>query len=287
MRKGIGTFSYNSSFLNNSVQIIDGLRSDELQTATHLKDGLSDLNYEMETPYCQYHKVESRANFIVTLGEIRQQCALGLKPIIHIEAHGDNELGLSISDARELVSWTALCHSLRAINILTKNNTGVVMAACHGLYAIKPLTIHDPAPFYFLIGSEGEITAGELDSQMKKFYMSLFATSSLSVAMNEVDKRFQQFHAERFVCIALGRLLKSGCMGHGAKARVERYVTEAVKSGAPVNRESLRKIRKKAKKAVKPSRGLFERYARPFLHGRCNIYYGDFLAFLRGGLTRE
>lgn len=274
------SLSFDSNFLNNSVFILDGLKSSDYQTATHLNDELLDLALEGETPYCTKLVTRSRADLFSALVEIRELCREGVKPIIHIEAHGSPEVGIVLGDNEEPVTWHELGECFTEINKITKNNLGVVMAACYGLYAITPVEITKPAPFYFLIGSDHLVEGGVIDESMKKFYRVLFNSNSLTAAMKQVEDRFKQFHVERLVYVAVGKFIKQSATGKGRAERVEHYVSIRVEQGRVFNRETMRKARREAKaKAKNDSKSAFERAVRVFLHGRQTVTYEQLYEF--------
>jgi hypothetical protein len=74
------SLSFDSSFLNNSVFILDGLKSSDYQSATHLNDELLDLALEGVTPYCKRLVTRSRADLFSALVQIRDLCREGVKP---------------------------------------------------------------------------------------------------------------------------------------------------------------------------------------------------------------
>jgi hypothetical protein len=272
--------TFDSGFSNNAVFILDGLKSSELQTAKHLHDELLDLAYTTTTPYCSIFRIGTRAELFSVLEEIKKYCVEGIKPIIHIEAHGRKDSGIAVGDNQEVVSWIELSACLGKINKISKNNLGVIMAGCFGLYAISSIKITQPTPYYFLIGSDDEVKAGEIDEVMKRFYRVLFQSSSLRLSMEQIEERFKQFHAERFFCISFGRYIKRACLGKGRATRVENLVSGAIERGTPRNRENLRKLRKHAKQSIKPSKATFDRYAKIFMHGRYAITYEQLYAFV-------
>lgn len=271
---------FDSVFSNNTVFILDGLMSSDLQTARHLNEELKDLAYKTDTPYCSLIRIGSRSELFLILDQIRSQCDEGIKPIIHIEAHGDENEGIAVGDNQERVSWGELVAALGKINETTKNNLGVVMAGCFGLYAIRPISITKPSPFYFLIGSDTKISAGQIDEVMKNFYRDLFNSNSLQIAMKQVDEQFKQFHVEKMFCVSFGRYIKQQCMGQGRNNRVEKLLSELVVGGIPNNKESLINSRKALKRLIKPSKATFERFAKVFMHGRYAITYEQLYAFI-------
>lgn len=276
----MNALTFDSRFTNNAVYILDGLKSSELQTAQHLYEELGDLKYETETPYCSIIPIASRAELFSALDQIREFCVEGVRPIIHIEAHGGKSTGIVLGNNEEQVSWGELAIRLGKINEATTNNLGVVMAGCFGLYAIQPITITKPSPFYFLIGSDEKVLAGEIDDVMKKFYRVLFQSNSLQIAMKQVDERFKQFHVEKMFCVAFGRYIKQQCIGQGRRARVEKLLSELVENGMPRNRENLRNSRRTLKQLVRPSKAAFDKYAKLFMHGRYAITYEQLYAFV-------
>lgn len=141
--------TFDSSFSNNAVYILDGLASSELQTARRLDEELSDLKHETETPYCSILRTDSRSSFFSALGEIESLCIDSVRPIIHIECHGDMNTGITVGDQREKITWDELVDCLRDVNKASKNNLGIVMAGCFGLHAIRPIVITKLSPFYF------------------------------------------------------------------------------------------------------------------------------------------
>lgn len=273
--------NFDSGFANNAVVILDGLKSSDLQTARHLCEELGDLAYTTATPYCSMVRVGSRIELLSALEKIRNDCVEGVRPIIHIEAHG-NKLGIAVGDNQEEVGWSELGLSLGKINKVAENNLGIVMAGCYGLYAISPIRITQPSPYYFLIGSDNEVPAGVIDGVMKMFYRVLFQSNSLRSAMVQVSEQFKQYHVEEFFCKSFARYMKRACTGKGGAARVETLVSGAFERGTPRNRGNLRKLRKSAKQFIKPSKATFDKYAKVFMHGRYAITYEQLFAFVVG-----
>lgn len=272
-----------SRFLNNAIYILDGLNSSDMQTARRLYEELLDLRYSEDTPIIKYLTVYRRDDLFRALGEIYGECTIGCKPIIHIEAHGDKEDGILLRDPTSRVSWIELVNELRSINVATKNHTGLVLAACNGLYAIRPIKdLNSPTPFYFLIGSDGKVGANEIDEHMKIFYKKLIQSNSLTEAMIELEESFQLFLAEKYFLLTMARYFKNGCVGRGKRERVERLVTELRKDDSSINRYTLRAQRKFLKQAVRPSIALYNQYAQSFLLRSCNVSFVDVHNFIKG-----
>ena len=277
------TLSFISHFSNNALFIIDALGESDSQTAIHLNNTVRDATSESRPGYCHYVKVECASQFVDVLQRVNDKTKEGLRPILHIEAHGDMNLGMKIAASEEMISWAQLMPQLQEINKNSKNNLGVVMATCFGFYAIKPLRIEEPCPFYFLIGADEPVPVGYIDTEVSRFYLELIRSNSLDVAMEKIEDKFRQFHAEKFFYTTFGRYMSSACMGRGAQRRVERLLTMVVEGGAITNRASLRTLRKLAKALVRSSERAFDKYSSRFLHGRKSVTYEEFRQFVRGG----
>lgn len=273
--------SITSRFSNNALIIVDALRKSDLQTAIHLRDVVQDATSESHPGYCQYRRVTSGSEFHSFLDEINEGVKNGMRPILHIEAHGDKDLGIQISASGETIPWQTLLPKLQTINKNSKNNLGVVMAACYGLHAIRRLNFMEPSPFYFLVGSEEGVSAGYIDDSMKDFYLELNRTNSLDNAMRKVDKNFKQFHAEKFFYVMFGKYMKRHCMGAGGQRRVERLLTGLRERGVVTNGDTMRAFRRCAKSFVRNPKQAFHKYASVFLHGRISVRYAELEKFIR------
>lgn len=282
----ISDFRFASNFLNSHIFVVDGLPSGELQTGYKLYEDLRDLGYiEANTAVVEYRRVATSGEFLQVLAEIEDSAHLGCKPIVHIECHGDADEGLQIGDSQDMISWKLIEPLLRRINLASKCNLGVVMAACYGLYAITPLKIHRPTPFYFLIGPQSEVTAGALRQEMPAFYQTLFRTGNLDAALACVPS-CRPYHAERFLAVSFGKYLKRGCIGDGRLKRVETVLTELVWGGALRNRTQMRAARKVLKQRTKAEAHgpAFTRYAKTFLAGRnCSFTFEQLLLWIKAG----
>lgn len=274
--------SFSSSFSNNVLIIMDGLADGEYQTAAHLRDHVLDMSTD-RPGYCRYHRVGSADEILGLLDELPSQCANGLRPIIHIEAHGDKEKGLYLRQSGEFIPWGELLKRFLAINKASDNNLGVVMASCYGLLAIMTMKINQPVPFYFLIGTQTEIAAGDLEESMKGFYLEINRTGSLDEATKKLDSQFRQLHCEKFFYETFAKYMKRNCVGAGKRKRIEDVITAALNTGAVQNnRATLRALRKNAKVYFKSEESSFNKIADRFLHGRRSVEYTQFEQFVKG-----
>lgn len=96
----------------------------------------------------------------------------GMIPVLHLEAHG-NEDCLGLPDGHggsEVLTWDELTEPLQKLNLATRCNLVVVVAACIGFGGIKAFRRGPRAPAVALVGPNATITSGSLLSGMKEFY---------------------------------------------------------------------------------------------------------------------
>ena len=96
----------------------------------------------------------------------------GMVPALHLEAHG-GELGLEGPDGsggRELLSWDELTEPLQKLNLITRCNLIVVVAACTGFAGIKAFHRGPRAPAVALVGPDAPVMPSSLLSGTKEFY---------------------------------------------------------------------------------------------------------------------
>ncbi len=135
-------FRFTSRFANNAVIILDGSRSSDLRIGRAISETLRDLNdFAGHQRHIVTLRVESAAGLQAALHELAAQCQRGLRPILHVESHGEATRGLQVGDAREWISWQTLTPLFRAIDAASAGNLGVVMSACFGLHAVAPVKI--------------------------------------------------------------------------------------------------------------------------------------------------
>lgn len=278
----MAALEFQSGFRNNTIVILDGLKQSDMQTAARLHEELTDMGLAGNAPACTFYKIASYADLIATLNETIERCKHGLLPILHFEAHGEKDSGLELGDSGEVGRWAELHDYFQRINAITQNNLGVVMAACHGLHAMSLLRVSEPSPFYFLIGSEGKVAAGDIDDQMKRFYREMFTTKLFGDAAKLVDAKFKHFHVEEFFFKQFGRFVKREYVGKGRKARIELGVTEAANEAISLGQSpDYPALRTQFKASVRISRERFSRIALTFMHGRYSVTYEQFMKFVR------
>jgi hypothetical protein len=96
----------------------------------------------------------------------------GIIPVLHLEAHGD-EKGLWGPDGNggvQLFSWDELTEPLQRLNLETRCNLVVVIAACIGFAGINALVCGPRAPAIALVGPDSAIMDSDLLNGTKEIY---------------------------------------------------------------------------------------------------------------------
>lgn len=142
----------------NKVYIIQSLRIGDRLTGHELFDDI--IRWRTSNSLvAEIQNISNRIELIAYLKHIYDGIKSGLVPLIHFETHGYKE-GIQLSN-NELISWLDLVPYFRSINLSTKNNLFVSMAACKGGNIQFCVKITEPSPFRGFIGPMEDV--GEMD----------------------------------------------------------------------------------------------------------------------------
>lgn len=192
------------------IFIIQSLSPGQESTGTRLhEDLMSHRAFHQRTLTITLTKVADRSALISTLDTIHTDVmAHGIRPIVHIECHGDEE-GLEMADGSSC-SWLDLTPYLVSINTASRCNLLVTLAACFGGYLIKVIDVREHAPFLALIGPPESVQAGHLLSHYSNFYTKLLDRSQEAHALTTLTHEAGYFYvnAETYFRHAYGLHLK-------------------------------------------------------------------------------
>jgi len=272
----------NSSFSCNSVVWITSLPAAELGPSRRMTEDITACSSNLGFHFCMV-EVKNRSELLEVLNNINHQASgQGLRPILVLDAHGNREDGLVLSEPGEAMTWTALGALLRQINVSTLNNLCVIGAACFSLRAIAPAKLDQAAPFFVLLAPEHEVNVGFLEKNIPAFFDRLFTHGSLDDAYSRyLSEAFRYFHCEKMLFIVVARYIKAACIGKPLAKRRERLMTDVFMQGMANTQASRKAIRAKLKAGLKPNQALLDRYTRTFLVGRsCSFTMEQLLAFV-------
>lgn len=164
----------------NTIFLIDCLSADGLQTARRRHEGICDElmslpegGYQADTSRIVHLHCQIREDWDKGLNKVRDVCKRGLSPLLFIDGHGDERIGL-LMPSGESVSWEIYLRDLEAITYAARGELTVIAAFCY-LLAVKQKLKGKKGklPFAFYFGYTSEISAGILEKETKILYESL------------------------------------------------------------------------------------------------------------------
>ena len=156
----------------NAVHVLESLEGEE-RTGEYLVDEvLQPAKFEKQDLDVRYRRVRTGRELLrelATTAAMAEQT--GLRPVVHIEAHGGKD-GLLVASG-EHVPWPDLRDVLTRINASTGLHLLLVMAMCRGIYLSRILRPMDPAPAWGIIGPSKEPKPRDLSVAMQGLYRGL------------------------------------------------------------------------------------------------------------------
>lgn len=272
--------------MNNGLIIFDALPATDLQTGRRLYSDVTDYTSAIgRSGYCTRYQVTSVASLHAHLMVVLLECKSGiLKPILHFEGHGHPEKGMYISASDEYISWAELQRQVGQINKASRNNTGVVVAACHGFSMSAGLQINSPSPFNYLVAPDVEMSAGSFQDTMLSFYKAITSSGDLA-ALSGLSVEMQLVVSGEWFYSNLGTYL---IHHHTQKKRqeileevVSREMGKAPATNRAERRARLKHARKSAKSKLYDPNGFTRHFAKMFFHGDPPIAVTNFLGFIK------
>ena len=281
------SLTFDSICNNNGLIILDSLPTGDLQTGRRLYSNVVDHTLAIgRNGYCTRYQVNSALSLHAHLMSVLAECRAGiLKPILHFEGHGHPEKGLFIAGSNEYLSWAKLQDWIAQINHATRNNTAVVVAACHGFRLSDGLQFNNPCPFNFLVAPNEEMSAGSFEDTMSNFYKEVAGTGDLATALAQLPKDMQLLVAGEWFYSNLSSYLIHHHTHKSRQEMVEKSISNQMDREPHLNRAQRRfrvkEIRKRAKKHVHNPNGFSRNFANIFFHGAPPIEPDDFLAYVK------
>lgn len=168
----------------NQIIILSSLDKEEADTAGDLHKFIESERIENNLNFETLLKPFESANDLENiLSNIEENSRKGARPIIQIECHGDISEGLELTNGSTL-SWDRLEQLLLPINVSTRFNLLVGIAACFGGHFIGKMVPTNPCPCWAVVAPAKEVDPGQVISGFRKFYGTLLRTKSINEAQN-------------------------------------------------------------------------------------------------------
>jgi len=222
------TFYKSLSF--NKLIIIDCLSESDYQTARRLHENLCDKGYGDGVTLI---KIENLNDFQSIISDLKDsfnpEFDCQINPIIHIEAHGNQEF-MKFPD-KSTLSWQELANDLRIINILMGNQLVSFIGACHGYHFIhNNHTINKFTPVYFCIAPLEIISGEDIEVAALDFYVSLFSTGNLTSSAKLLNgSKFYNYNADYMFHRGFYEAMQKKHRGKAFKQRRDALISEAIR----------------------------------------------------------
>jgi hypothetical protein len=254
----------------DNIWIIQSLRPCDTNTGRLLYNTLLQLP-GVESEHILLETPASASEYLTTLSKIENHVvATGKRPLLHIEVHGDQG-GIQLS-SHEYLSWDSEHREIiKRINVASRNNTLVALAACYGDNLVSIVKPAERCPMWGCIGPVGEIWPGELVAGFTAFYRELLASSNLTPALLDLNqvaalhgRAFTFWPAEHFFLLAFREYLRRECTAEKMDERLDYIINELTLAGAvPSEGVSLR-MREEIMNRLRDRQTQFDRNKRRF-----------------------
>jgi hypothetical protein len=225
----------------NTIAIIQSIPQGELRTGARLREDLEILNVAHDHDLSiKLFDVDKKDEFVKTLKSLTDGAKQkGLLPVVHIESHGSSDQKGLVLASGDFVSWRELKPLLIELNIATRNNLLVFLAACNGAHLIEVVDLTDRSPCWGLAGPEQTTSSADLLKSFGEFYKVLLSSGSgdkAITAMNSVNDfnktKYIFMNAEAFFKKVYKSYMKNECNNSALQVRARRMRKLSLSFGA-------------------------------------------------------
>lgn len=194
----------------SNVWIVEWLPSDEPHTGRTLHDWMK----ERREGWSAHFSCASKNQVLAAIASAAEQARRSeMKPLLHLESHGgdDGLAGPGENGIMELLTWDELTEPLQQLNLATRCNLVVVVAACTGFAAVQALRRGPRAPAIALVGPDASVLPRNLLWGAKEFYRRLLDENPSLTDMAQSASREAgtvKFEIEPFAILAYDAMIE-------------------------------------------------------------------------------
>lgn len=161
----------------SKISILESLPHGDRRTGKLLLEDIETVNvFRNRGLKTEFLPAKNKPEFLAHLSQIQRDASLGDYPLLHIECHGStDQTGIVLAD-NSFVAWSELKPFLTAINVATRCNLFIILAACYGGHLGQIILPTDRAPCWGIIGPTHTVYPDELLSTFGAFYSELLAS---------------------------------------------------------------------------------------------------------------
>lgn len=175
-----------SGFRFNRVVIVQSLEPHETQTGEQMAGFIDEEMRSLNLPISvELIDCESYRDFLHLMRQLEADGERGMRPIVQVECHGDQNEGLEFANS-SMLPWAELSAALSRVNIATRFNLVAIVSACFGAYFSSHMTPVEPAPCYALISPSAEVNPYELRSGLQCFYREFLRSPDVGEAVRRL-----------------------------------------------------------------------------------------------------
>jgi hypothetical protein len=173
----------------DTIVIIQSIPPGENRTGTKIHEDLDILNVAYDRNLnLKFFEVHTKIEFFELLTAIKNEAQTrGNKPVLHIETHGSSDKKGLVLSSNDYVSWVELKPFLIDINVATRNNLLVFMAACNGAHLTEIVDLTDRSPCWGLAGPTKSVLPNNLLRSFYEFYKELLSSGSGGKAVRALN----------------------------------------------------------------------------------------------------
>lgn len=229
------------SMVFDSIVIIESLREEDRKTGTSLHRNLAPLASSRGVSLA-HHTVQTAEELIRVVEQVtRDVASKSSRPVLHIEVHGSED-AIRLASG-EVLAWEDLRSSLTALNVATRLNLLVVLAACSGAHLARVIHPTQRAPVWAVIGPTIKVFDGDLERQVLQFYRAFLKSLDGRVALEALNDaaqlgewKYTIMSAQYLFRQAFGRYVSKYCTPD-TSARRAKEIAERARGGLTTSPE--------------------------------------------------
>jgi hypothetical protein len=221
--------------------ILDSIPRGQAQTGLQLFQALEPLLRTLAHPVSVDRiEIPTRRSFEDALHNVMTNAISTVRiPLLHVECHGNDD-GIGFADG-DFIYWVELCEQLTRLNVTTRLNLFVSIAACLGAYLASQFVPTHRAPVSACLSITKTAYPDQIYRGFFAFYSTLLSTLDGNAALRELkrvnvaeDQSFYLAEAMDFFKLAYRGYLKHYCTPEKYRQRAQHIQEEQKERGLPV-----------------------------------------------------